>query len=661
MNFNSTFHSIEFLRPYWLLGVLLVTAYAFLHYQRNKNKSANVIASHLSEHLLTMPETTKSNRFMLNILGIITCIALSGPSIRSINIPVFEAERAQVIVFDLSLSMYATDIQPNRLTQAKYKAMDLLKSWPDGEKALIAFAGDAFTISPLTLDSNAIINHIPHLAPEIMPVMGSQPDLALEKAIKLLTNAGYQQGQIVFISDGFSPASEQKMRAMVKGTDWMVSVLAMATPEGAPIKLPDGGLYKNNAGHIVIPQLLEQTLYPVTRINNGLYLTFDAAGQDIDLLADHYQNINKRKESSNKQQQENQQAIDDGYWFAFLLLPLFLLLFRKGVFYAALLAISLPMTSSNLEASIWKNSQQNAYQAFQDEDYQAASESFDSQEWKAAALFKEKKYKQAEAAYQDQHQLKPDNANILYNLANAQAMQQKYELALKNVNQALSIQPDLAQANSTKQALEALLKQQEQQQSEQQNDSQEQQESEQQSEQQSDSQEQQSEQQSDSQEQQQSEQQSDSQEQQQSEQQSDSQEQQQSEQQSESQEQQQSEQQSESQEQQQSEQQSESQEQQESEQQSESQEQQQSEQQSESQAQQSEAEEISEEEQQAMKAAEQIEAMDQAENAEYEALPNWLKNMPDDPSLLLRNKMRLEYRKRAADKPVLQKQNGEIW
>ena len=48
-------------------------------------------------------------------------------------------------------------------------------------------------------------------------------------------------------------------------------------------------------------------------------------------------------------------------------------------------------------------------------------------------------------------------------------------------------------------------------------------------------------------------------------------------------------------------------------------------------------------------------------NKEYEELPIWLKNMPDDPSLLLRNKMQLEYRKRAANKPVLQKNNGEIW
>ena len=48
-------------------------------------------------------------------------------------------------------------------------------------------------------------------------------------------------------------------------------------------------------------------------------------------------------------------------------------------------------------------------------------------------------------------------------------------------------------------------------------------------------------------------------------------------------------------------------------------------------------------------------------NKEYDELPTWLKNMPDDPSLLLRNKMQIEYQKRSANKPVLHENNGEIW
>ena len=88
--------------------------------------------------------------------------------------PLYTLEKAHVLVLDLSYSMYATDLKPNRLTQAKYKAIDLIKKWHEGEKKLLAYAGDAFTISPLTADANAIINHIPHLSPNIMPLPRSR-------------------------------------------------------------------------------------------------------------------------------------------------------------------------------------------------------------------------------------------------------------------------------------------------------------------------------------------------------------------------------------------------------------------------------------------------------------------------------------------------------
>lgn len=232
MNFNdtiaSTFGPLSFIRPYWLIGLLIIAVYSLWRFQRRQHKQTGIIANHLSEHLVTLPETSKNNRLIITILSAITCIALSGPSLRSVELPVYEIQKAQVIALDLSYSMYATDIKPNRLSRAKYKAIELLKQWSEGEKGMIAYAGDAFTITPLTIDSNAIINHIPHLSPELMPVKGSRPDLALQKAISLLKNAGYQQGHIVFISDGFDQQSLNTMQDLIKGTKWMVSVLAMA-------------------------------------------------------------------------------------------------------------------------------------------------------------------------------------------------------------------------------------------------------------------------------------------------------------------------------------------------------------------------------------------------------------------------------------------------
>ncbi|TEW52575.1 vWA domain-containing protein [Psychromonas algicola] len=627
--FESTFTALEFMRPYWLLGIVVVLAFSLWQFKRNKSKKTNIIASHLSEHLVTLPETTKSNRWVLNSLLVIACIALSGPSIRSIKLPVYEIQKAQVIAFDLSFSMYATDIKPNRLSQAKYKAIDLLKQWTEGDKALIAYAGDAFAITPLTRDSNSIINHVPNLSPLLMPARGSRPDLALQKSIELLKNAGYQQGHIVFITDGFDSDSLDKMKDMIEGTDWMVSVLAVATPNGAPIKLPDDSLLKDASDNIIIPKLETNMLYPITSINNGLYLNIDAQGKDVQLLTQHYDNKTQSKETQQAQQKtDNKQLIDDGYWLSFLLLPLFLLFFRKGVFYALVLAVTLPLTTSKVEASIWKNDQQNAYQAFQQGQYQEAIEHFETPEWKGAALFKDKQYKQAEAVYTDQYNADPNNKQALYNLGNSQAMQQNYQQALDSFNKALAIDPDFKEAQANKKAVEDLLKQQEQQQ-QQQNNKDQQSSDQQQNDDQQSSEKEQNDQQSN--EQQASEQQQSDQ--QQNQQQSSDQDEgdhQQDEQQSQQQNQ-------------------------------PSNAKQQKQQDAEQQKQQAAAEENNQQNEQEQQAASQAINTEEQANQEYEDLPTWLKNMPDDPSLLLRNKMRLEYQKRSADQPVIRKENGEIW
>jgi len=676
MNFNDTFQNsfgaLEFIRPYWLLGILVVVIFSLWRYQRQSNQQTSLIANHLSEHLVTLPETTQSNRLALNLLAIIACVALSGPSIRSVKLPVYEMQTAQVIAFDLSYSMYATDITPNRLSRAKYKAIDLLKHWQEGDKGLIAYAGDAFTITPLTSDSNSIINHIPNLSPDLMPVRGSRPDLALQKAITLLTNAGYQQGHIVFITDGFDKTSADNMQEMVKGTKWMVSILGMATTSGAPIKLQDGSLLKDSSDNIVIPKLGTNTLIPVTQISNGTYVNFNSNDNDINKLAtqftDHHIDKQKNMTANNT---ENKQLIDDGYWLSFLLIPLFLLLFRKGVFYVALLTFMLPLSNSKVEASIWKNNQQNAYQAFEEGNYKEASDQFDNLAWKASALFKDKQYKQAEAIYLSAKNTDPNNKNTLYNLGNTQAIQQKYEQALASYNQALALDPNFKQAQDNKAAVEALLKQQQEKNSKDQNkddassqDKQEQSSSDQQKDNQQQDQQSNSDQEKESQQQQN--------EQSNSEQEKDGQQQNQQSSDEQSQDEQQQNQQSST---------DQSNDEQLDQQSSSTQE---GNEQKEQENQQSSAEQASEKEdttkqneqnnsidqQQALAEKTDEEKNDQQANAaidaqqsnqEYEDLPIWLKNVPDDPSLLLRNKMQLEYQKRSANKPVLQKNNGEIW
>ena len=641
---ETTLMPLEFLRPLWLLGIIAIAIFSLWRYQNVfKSNKQKLIAPHLSENLVNSPRVSSSQRFAFPLLGVIACIALSGPSFRSVQMPVYQLEKAQVLVLDLTYSMYSTDLPPNRLSQEKYKAIDLIKQWNEGDKALIAYAGDAFTISPLTSDGNSIINHISNLSPDIMPVRGSQPERALEHAINLMKNAGYSRGHIVFFSDGIDENASKKMIERLHDTPWVVSVLAIGTNKGAPIKLSDGSLLKDQQNNIVVPKLIESPLYALARATNGLYLRASNTNRDIQQLG-HYFTLNNAHKSDKGQSSNNQFPKDDGYWLAFLILPLMLLLFRKGVFYVLLFALSVPFSSQDVYASIWKNNQQNALQAYQQEDYATAADLYKAPLEKGSALYKNKQYKAALEQFNQAVTEQPNNANAFYNQGNTYAQLQQYDKAIEAYSNALSINPDLISADKNKKIIEQLKEQQKQQDNQQKSDQQQsdQQKSDQQKSDQQKSDQQQSDQQKSDQ-QQSDQQQSDQQ--QSDQQQSD---------------QQQSDQQKS--EQQKSEQQKAEQQkakQQKSEQQKTEQqkaEQQKAEQQK---AEQQKTEQQTEDEKASQ--AEQVNSADQT-NKELEELPMWLKNMPDDPSYLLQRKMQAEYQKRSQSQPVMQqKSNGEIW
>ncbi len=643
---ESTLMPLQFLRPLWLLGLFVIPLFLLIKQQSAKKERANpLIAPHLSKQLVSTDTFSKSKQLLLPLLTTIACIALSGPSWRSLQLPVYEMQKAQVLVLNLSYSMYATDIKPNRVSQAKYKAIDLIKQWGEGEKALIAYAGEPFTISPLTPDGNSIINHIASLSPDIMPVTGSNADIALEKAIALLQNANYQQGHIVFISDGIDEETSQKMLQRIEGTDWIVSMLAVGTSKGAPIKLTDGTLLKDQQGDIVIPTLQTKAMYAITKASDGLFLTIKNTNSDIKQLGNYF-SVPTGHKSEDKTSSADQFPKDDGYWIAFLLLPLFLLLFRKGLFYIALLGLTTTLvTPPAAQASIWQNNQQNAYQAYQEKNYDIAAELYKNPNAKGSALYQNKQYQEALEQYNKATRANPNDATAFYNQGNALAQLQELDKAITAYEQALKINPTLQVAADNKKLIEELQNQQqqnEQQQNEQQQNEQqqnEQQQNEQQQNEQQQNEQQQNEQQQN--EQQQNEQQQN--EQQQNEQQQN--EQQQNEQQQN--EQQQNEQQQN--EQQQNEQQHNEQQQNEQQQNEQQQNEQQQNEQQQNEQQQNEPQQLAEQENGPEK------------NQELEDLPMWLKNMPDDPALLLRNKMRLEYHKRAESKPVKRQNSGDSW
>jgi Ca-activated chloride channel family protein len=87
---------------------------------------------------------------------LITTLALSGPSWQQLPDGSYSARDARVIALDLSNSMLAEDLRPNRLTRARFRLSDLFNEMQEGQTGLVAYAGDAYVVAPLTTDTKPL-------------------------------------------------------------------------------------------------------------------------------------------------------------------------------------------------------------------------------------------------------------------------------------------------------------------------------------------------------------------------------------------------------------------------------------------------------------------------------------------------------------------------
>lgn len=382
MMWLSEFH---FLRPWWLLTMIPLTVLfmALTYLNRHRSGWQQVLAPHLYQHLLTTRGGIKSRPplYLLAIGWILASLALAGPTWERLPQPVYQLHTGKVVVMDMSFSMRATDITPDRLTRARYKAIDLVRQITEGETGLVAYAGDAHVISPLSSDSETLISLIPALSPEIMPVPGSDPQSGLELAIELLQSAGYQEGEVFWITDGVEMAQVAPLTRLINQSNFRLSVLAVGTEEGAPIKLQNGELMKDGSGSIVIPRLDKDNLQRIARDGGGVFSELRPDDGDINKLIS--QSLLGRDKVEKEQKEDNQgdQWQEAGPWLLLILLPLAAYGFRRGLLSVALLCLLLPAfytppAQAGLWDDLWLRADQQGQNAFNKEQYDSAAETF---------------------------------------------------------------------------------------------------------------------------------------------------------------------------------------------------------------------------------------------------------------------------------------------
>jgi Ca-activated chloride channel homolog len=450
----------HFIRPIWLFAIIpfLVMLWLLLRRQLNSGNWAKVCDPQLLPHILVGKEGKRLAwpTYLLGIAGLLSILAMAGPTWERLPQPAFRDQSALVMMLDLSHSMSATDIKPNRLIRARFKVADILKRRKEGQTALIVYAGDAFTVTPLTDDTKTIASQLSILNTSLMPIQGSRTDLALEKAAALLHQAGLRSGHLLLLTDGVNQAAKN-VANQLKTQNYQISILGVGTKEGAPIPLAQGGFLKNAQGAIVIPKLEETALRELAQSSGGIYQHITVNDSDINTLLTFFEQYTMKQQQQNKLLQVETWR-EAGPWLLLLVLPLAALAFRRGYLGVLLFLLVIPLPQP-VHAwdwqSLWFTPDQQASRALEQGDTQTAAELFNDPAWKAAAQYKAGQYEQALQSLEGL-----SGADDWYNKGNALARLGRYPDAIEAYQKALGLNPEHENAEYNKKLVEEQLEKQ---------------------------------------------------------------------------------------------------------------------------------------------------------------------------------------------------------
>lgn len=452
----------HFLRPFWLLLLLLlpILYLAFRQMRLGDSGWSRLIPARLLSPLIrhngSSGKTAKSPLAPATAALVILSLALAGPAWREAPTPLKQPGDSLVIALDLSLSMLATDVEPDRLTQAKRKIRDILALREGSLTGLLVFSGDAHVVTPLTDDGRTIEGMLNVLDPVIMPATGNRADLAVARAKELLQQGAPGEGRILLITDNINDRYTGTIRDTLSGTGYALNTLVVGTEEGGPIPLARRGFIREN-DDIVISRANPQALSQLADSTGGRSheLTLD----DTDI---HSLNLNP-KDSDDWQESEEGLTVsrwqDDGYWLLWLALPLVLLGWRRGAF-SALALILLPVWPQPAAAiswdELWQREDQRALELIE-KSPEAAARQLEDPEWRGSALYRSGQFEGAAQAF-----ARSQGPRASYNRGNALARAGKLQEALAAYDAALEQAPDMEDARHNRKIVEELLNQQQQ-------------------------------------------------------------------------------------------------------------------------------------------------------------------------------------------------------
>ena len=513
----------------WLLGTIPVFAAAYYAYTKRKHRQLEEFGDpELMETLMPnasrVRPTVKFSLVMVALALLIIAAARPqfGQSERTEKRQGIEA----IVALDISNSMMAEDVAPNRLDRAKQMLSKLMDNMVNDKVGLVVFAGDAFIQLPITCDYVSAKMFLNSIQPNLIKTQGTAIGAALSTSIRCFGEKSDASRAIILITDGENHEDDAvtvAKRAKEEGIQ--VLVVGIGKPEGSPIPMPGtNNFIKDRQGNVVVSKLNEDMCREIAQAGGGIYVRCDNTNTATKA-------IQKELDKLGTQEIETQVFTDYNEQFqSFALIALLLLVIdffifnrknkaitkldifgesRKLSMVLVLLTVSLSTFAQKEAGDVRKGNREYRAQNFTEAevDYRRALEtnkdSYEAHYNLGDALFKQDKYADAQTEFEtaakmlDKKEDKTRYAKAMHNIGNCNFAQQQYDKAVQAYMESLRANP---KDNDTRynlvKAMEMLQQQQQQQQQQNQNQKQDQQQQQQQQqEQQQDQQDQQQEQQ----------------------------------------------------------------------------------------------------------------------------------------------------------------------
>lgn len=444
---------MEFLHPEALYFMLVPLVILFTLLLTQQEREAEFFDKSIMERLRVSANTLtmKARNALMFLASFLVLIALSSPVIMGEKVEVKSKSVDIMLALDISDSMLAKDLYPNRLESAKQKMLHLLQKAPNERIGVSAFAKNAYLVAPLSFDHSVVSFLLSKLQTNSITEKGTDFLTLLEVVANSSKN---EKKYVMLFSDGGDKADFSKEIAFAKEHNIVVYVLAVATQKGAPIEISKNTFIKQN-GSIIISKLNKEISSLATQ-TGGAYIQSVNSNKDVDELLKELLHSAQKKVSRSEEIQQYTHLFYYPLTVALLLLLIAmssLPKLKKSSTQAVLMLFSMfvlaqPAHSGMLDFLEFNEAKKayehNEYDKAQKIYSQKAIESHNPSVYynNANALYKQKKYKEAIASYEkavfntsEQNALKYANIANAYAYSNQKGSlenaKQMYEKSLK--------------------------------------------------------------------------------------------------------------------------------------------------------------------------------------------------------------------------------------